>query len=156
PAEKRLILEEWSQGEREATTAESVHDLISARAALSPDAVAVSCAGQQLSYAELEHWAKRLARRLMAAGAGRGRVVAVCMERRVELIWSLLGVLKAGAAFLPMDPQQPAARLRYMVEDAGAAAVVTEAAVAARVEFGGRRVIGVEEALAEMSEQWEG
>lgn len=94
-------------------------------AALSPEAIAVTAAEQSLSYAELEARANRLARRLVAAGAGPDRIVGVSLPRSADLIVALLAVLKSGAAYLPIDPTYPAARLEYLLSDAKPVTIVS-------------------------------
>ncbi|MFF3852260.1 non-ribosomal peptide synthetase [Micromonospora sp. NPDC002575] len=89
-----------------------------------PDAPAVSCAGQQLTYAQLDARATRVARALAARGVAPGDRVGVCLDRSVDLIAVLLGVLRAGAAYVPVDPAYPAERIRYTVEDSGVALLV--------------------------------
>jgi amino acid adenylation domain-containing protein len=97
--------------ERSATIAE----LFQARAAETPQAIAVSFDGETLSYTRLERWSNRLAHRLRAWGIGRGSRVAVCMDRSLEMIVALLAVAKAGAAYVPLDPEDPSERLhRHM------------------------------------------
>ncbi|MDQ0377609.1 non-ribosomal peptide synthetase [Amycolatopsis thermophila] len=93
-------------------------ELFGAQVARTPDAVAVVFRGTALTYAELDARATALARQLAGAGVGPERVVGVRMDRSLELIVSLLGVLKAGGAYLPLDPSYPAERLDMMVEDA--------------------------------------
>ena len=95
----------------------------------SPGAVAVSGAGGVLSYGELVGCADRFARLLVARGVGRGEVVGVCMGRGVDLVVALLGVMRAGCAYLPLDPGHPGGRLRFMVGDAGVRFVVVDAGV---------------------------
>jgi amino acid adenylation domain-containing protein len=107
------------------TTARCVHDVIAERAALVPDAVAVMVGDESLSYAELMDRAGAVARRLVAAGAGRGTVVATYFDRTPGLVVGLLGVLMSGAAYLPLDPRAPGARSAFMVEDAGATLLLT-------------------------------
>ncbi|MFE4637312.1 amino acid adenylation domain-containing protein [Streptomyces sp. NPDC056773] len=90
-----------------------------------PDAVALVCEDRELSYAELGAQANRLARVLAARGVGRGDVVAVALPRSPELVVCLLAVMKAGAAYLPLDADHPQDRIAYMLDDAGARTVVT-------------------------------
>jgi amino acid adenylation domain-containing protein len=102
--------------------------LFEARAAQCPDAVAVVFAGTSLSYAELNRRANQLARLLVSRGAVPESLVAVVMERSADLLVALLAVLKAGAAYLPVDLKYPAERVRYMLADASPAVVVASAA----------------------------
>jgi len=106
------------------------HRLFEAQAARTPGAEALRFAGQTVTYAELNARADRLARRLRAHGVGIEDVVAVSLERGPEQVAALLAANKAGAAFLPVDPRYPAERRRWMLEDAGARAVVTTSALA--------------------------
>ncbi|MEU7892143.1 amino acid adenylation domain-containing protein [Nonomuraea sp. NPDC049152] len=95
------------------------------RAALTPGKVAVICESERLTYAELNARSDRLARALRAEGVGAEDVVAVAVPRSADMVVALLGVMKAGAAYLPLDADHPADRLVYMVEDAGARLLVT-------------------------------
>ncbi|MFJ4983661.1 non-ribosomal peptide synthase/polyketide synthase [Streptomyces sp. NPDC088732] len=106
---------------------------IAARTARTPGATAVVHGGTTLTYAELDARAEALAVRLRARGAGPERFVAVAVPRSAELMVALLGVLKSGAAYLPVDLDYPAERVAYMLADSGAATVVTTAADAARL-----------------------
>ncbi|MCX5415681.1 amino acid adenylation domain-containing protein [Streptomyces sp. NBC_00059] len=101
---------------------------IESRAARTPDATAVVYGGTSLTYEELNTRANRLARHLRTLGARPGAVVAVSVPRSVELIVSLLAVLKAGAAYLPLDPDYPEQRLTYMLQDAAPVCAVTDRA----------------------------
>ncbi len=103
-------------------------ELFEERAASAPGRTAVTCGDEQLTYAELNREANRLARLLTERGAGPGRVVALALERGARLLPALLAVLKTGAAYLPLDPGHPAERLRLVVEDAAPVALVTERA----------------------------
>ncbi|MDX2554301.1 non-ribosomal peptide synthetase [Streptomyces stelliscabiei] len=114
--------------------ADTLHGLFAAQAALCPDAGAVTADGTTLSYAQLDARANRIAHRLRELGVGAESVVGLCLGRGAGLVPSLLGVLKAGAAYLPLDPTQPAARLAAMVEDLGPKVVVTETAYASVAE----------------------
>ncbi|WP_440554626.1 non-ribosomal peptide synthase/polyketide synthase [Streptomyces sp. SCPE 10] len=118
----------------EAADPRLVHEVFEARAAATPDAIAVVADGQALTYAELNARANRVAHRLIALGAAPDLVVGICVERGPELIPAILGVLKSGAGYLPLDPANPAERLGYVVGDAGPLAVLTESAHVALVE----------------------
>ncbi|HSZ30822.1 MAG TPA: AMP-binding protein, partial [Pseudonocardiaceae bacterium] len=98
-----------------------------------PDAVAVVFEGAGLSYGELDGQANRLARYLVSLGAGPERLVAVAMGRSAGLVVALLAVLKTGAAYLPVDPEYPADRVAYMLDDAGAVLLVCDRVMAGRV-----------------------
>ncbi|WP_255528254.1 AMP-binding protein [Streptacidiphilus sp. P02-A3a] len=110
-----------------------MHELFDDQAARTPDAVAVSCADQRLTFAALATRANQLAHHLTGLGVGPGTLVGVCVERGVEAMVALLGVMKSGAAFVPLDPDYPAQRLNMMLDDAAAPVVVTETALADRV-----------------------
>ncbi|MFB8779475.1 amino acid adenylation domain-containing protein [Streptomyces albogriseolus] len=103
-------------------------ELFEAQAAAGPGRTAVSHGHERLTYAELNAEANRIARLLTAHGAGPGRIVALALERGLRLLPALLAVLKTGAAYLPLDPGQPAERLRLVVQDAAPVALVTEQA----------------------------
>ncbi|MEV4500277.1 amino acid adenylation domain-containing protein, partial [Micromonospora arborensis] len=122
-AERALVLHEWND-----TTVEvpgrTLSHLFEERAAARPDAVAVVFDGQAVTYRELNERANRLARLLAAQGAGPERVVAVVLDRSVDLVVTLLAVLKTGAAYLPVDPDHPAERIAAMLADAAPAVVV--------------------------------
>ncbi|MEU8364243.1 condensation domain-containing protein, partial [Nonomuraea sp. NPDC048882] len=140
--ERRLVVEEWNDTAAE-VPAESLAGLFEARVARSPGAVAVVGDGVEVSFAELDARANRLARLLARRGVGVGSVVGVCLERGVDLVVALLGVLKAGAAYLPVDPELPADRAAVMVADAGACWVVAGAGA----DFGGVEVVHLDDAV---------
>ena len=104
------------------------HHLFAARAAERPGALAVACGERGWSYAELDRRSSAVAARLRALGVGAEARVAVLLERGPELAAALLGVLKAGAAYVPLDPEYPAERIAYVLQDCGAAAVLADAA----------------------------
>ena len=106
---------------------ESVHDQIEAQAERTPQAIALICGDEQLSYAQLNIRANRLAHRLMKLGVGPEVKVGVSLERSTELVIALLAVLKAGGAYVPLDPSYPSERLGYMVQDSGLSLVLTQA-----------------------------
>jgi amino acid adenylation domain-containing protein len=124
-AERHQLSREWND------TAAPMPDgrlegLLAEQAARTPDAVAVTAEGSALSYAELERRAGALAARLRRLGCGPETRVAVAMERSLELIVALVGTLRSGAAYVPLDPDYPGERLEWMLADAGPAALVTQ------------------------------
>ncbi|MFE9686712.1 amino acid adenylation domain-containing protein [Streptomyces sp. NPDC006285] len=127
PAELALVLEEFNRTGRTLPPTTLIGP-IESQAARTPDAVALVHGDTTLTYAELNTRANRLARHLQALGARPGTVVAVSVPRSVELVVTLLAVLKAGAAYLPLDPDYPAARLTYMLQDAAPVCAVTDRA----------------------------
>ncbi|MEV5898228.1 amino acid adenylation domain-containing protein, partial [Nonomuraea fuscirosea] len=131
-AERERVLDAWNDTEVPVRPA-TVTELFEAQAARTPDAVAVTCGADAVTYAELNERANRLARLLAGRGVGPESVVALVMERGVELMAAVLGVLKAGGAYLPVDPEYPAGRIAYMIEDAAPALVLASAATARTV-----------------------
>ncbi|HWM03467.1 MAG TPA: condensation domain-containing protein, partial [Actinophytocola sp.] len=127
PAERTRLLHERA-GLGESVPADgTLTEVFAEQVRRAPDAVAVTCAGESLTYAELNARANRLAHRLLAMGAGPERLVGVSLDRSVDLVVALLGVLKAGAGYLPLDPGQPAARRAFMMADAECELVVGRA-----------------------------
>ncbi|MFJ8221492.1 amino acid adenylation domain-containing protein [Streptomyces griseus] len=125
PAERRLVLGEWSDG-APAFTEGSVAERFDAWAAARPRATALVTEDQELTYAELAARTDRLAHWLREQGAGPERFVAVRLPRTVDLVVALLAVLKSGAAYLPVDPALPADRIAYLLRDAQPLLVLTE------------------------------
>jgi amino acid adenylation domain-containing protein len=128
-AERAQVLAVWNDTAAD-VPAGSVAELFAARAGRAPDAVAVCCGGEWLSFAEVDARAGRLARVLAARGAGPEQVVAVVMDRSAGLVVALLAVLRAGAAYLPVDPGYPAERVSYMLADARPVCVLADGPVA--------------------------
>ncbi|MBB4635033.1 non-ribosomal peptide synthetase [Longimicrobium terrae] len=123
--ERGRVLREWSGAAVAAPpAAECVHHAFEARAARTPDAVAVESADGPLTFAELNARANRLARRLVRLGAGPESRVGICVERGPELVTGILAIFKAGAAYVPVDPEAPAERMQALLAGAGAALVI--------------------------------
>ena len=118
-AERQRILEEWNDTARALMPA-TLAELFAAQAGRTPDAVAAVFEDESLSYAALDARANQLAHRLRKCGVGPESVVGLCLDRSLEMMVGLLGILKAGAAYLPLDPGYPAERLGFMLEDAAA------------------------------------
>ena len=131
-SERRVLLEDWNATAR-AVPASSVVDLFAAQARATPDAVAVVHGDRELSYAALDAQSNRLAHHLRGLGVGAETVVGLYVERSLETVIGLLGILKAGAAYLPLDPSYPAERLAFMLSDARCAVLVTQSALAQRL-----------------------
>src|SRR6185295_5721608 len=124
--ERWQLLAEWSDSRLERPGGRLIHDLFVLRAAAAPEASAVSCGSEVMSYGELDARSNRLANHLRRLGVGPEVRVGLCLERTPEMVVSLLGVLKAGGAYVPLDPSHPAERLGLVLEDAGVAVLVTE------------------------------
>ncbi|MFY9550790.1 MAG: amino acid adenylation domain-containing protein [Thermoanaerobaculia bacterium] len=124
-AERRQVLVEWNQTEREYPRGKTVQRLFEEQAERTPEAVAVELEGKQLTYRELNARSNQLARHLRGLGVGPEVLVGLCAERSLEMVIGLLGILKAGGAYLPLDPEYPRERLRFMLEDSGAHALLT-------------------------------
>jgi amino acid adenylation domain-containing protein/non-ribosomal peptide synthase protein (TIGR01720 family) len=122
--ERRQVLWEWNRTGREYPACGTVLALLEAQAEKTPDHPAVVFAGISLSYRQLHARANQLAHFLKRRGVGPEVVVGVCMERSAQLVIALLGAMKAGGAYLPLDPGYPAERLNYMLEDAKPAVVL--------------------------------
>jgi amino acid adenylation domain-containing protein len=144
-AERAQLVTGWNDTAAD-VPAGSVAELIAAQAARTPDAAAVACGDAWVSYRELDRRAARLAGVLAARGAGPETVVAVLMDRSVELVTALLAVWKTGAAYLPMDPGYPAQRVEFMLADAEPECVLTAGELAAGLrETCGVPVLAVDE-----------
>jgi amino acid adenylation domain-containing protein/non-ribosomal peptide synthase protein (TIGR01720 family) len=125
-AELRLITQAWSVTPAEPPPISFVHRLIEMQAQRSPEAVALVMDDRALRYGELNAAANRLARRLVAEGVGPGARVGICLARSFELVTAVLAVLKAGAAYVPLDPAHPGSRRAAMLDDAGAIVLLTD------------------------------
>ncbi|AEQ96691.1 non-ribosomal peptide synthetase [Xanthomonas oryzae] len=106
---------------------DTVHGLFERQVAATPEAVALECDGQRLHYSELNARANQLAHRLLQLGIGPDERVAICVQRSAQLIIGLLAILKAGAAYVPLDPTYPAERLAYLLHDSAPRAVLVHA-----------------------------
>ena len=161
--EHQQVLEEWNQTDAEFTRAETLHGLFEQQAQTAPMAIALEFESQSWRYKDLDERATALATEISQLGsASSTRVVAVCLERSMAMVSTIIGILKTGAAYLPMDPAYPADRLDFMLGDSGAAILVTDSAGTNRFEnFAGTiiridddgRVSGIRSPCADASEQ---
>ena len=142
--ERRQILYEWNDTTTLYERGTSIHELFERQVERTPDAAAVSCGEQVVSYRELNRRANRLARYLRKRGVGAEQLVGIYVERGIEMVVSLLGVLKAGGGYVPLDPMYPKARLEMMVRDARVAAVVTQEEIRGNLPEGIERVVSID------------
>ena len=129
--ERTRVIETWNKTETEFDQTSRIHELFEGHANKTPNAPALAGRGQLLSYGELDQRANRVAARLRELNVRPDEPVGIYLERTPDLMVAVLGVLKAGAAYLPMDPAYPADRITYMIEDAGVRLILTETATAA-------------------------
>ncbi|HEX7312899.1 MAG TPA: amino acid adenylation domain-containing protein [Pyrinomonadaceae bacterium] len=131
-AERGRLLE-WNDTRRPFPATYSTHRLIAEQASRHPDKVALSCGARSLTYRELERRSNALAAHLRSLGVAGGSRVALCLDRSPEMVVAMLGVMKAGAAYVPLDPEYPTERLAYMLADAEASAVIAQASTRHRL-----------------------
>ncbi len=156
PLDERLrLVEEWNDTAREYPEEKTFQELFGEQVERTPGAVAVEYEGEQLTYEELDKRSNQVAHYLMGLGVGAESLVGVCVERSATMVVGLLGVLKAGAAYVPLDPGYPGPRLAFMLADAQVAVLLTEAGLVAALPAAGLRVVCLDrdwESIAEESE----
>jgi len=146
PAERAQVTQGWNATELPCADGECVHESFERRVEASPDATAVVFEGGELTYAQLNARANRLAHRLRALGVGPDARVAVCAERTPEMVAGLLAVLKAGGAYVPLDPAYPEERLRWLLADSAPVAVLAHGSLAGRFAGAGVPVLELDAA----------
>ena len=124
--EERQLLCDWNTFHSEDICGTSLSQIFEAQVERAPEAIALSFADEQLTYDDLNRRANQLAHYLRKQGVGSGSLVGLCMERSLELVIALLGIVKAGAAYVPLDPAYPKERLAFMMTDAQVGVVVTQ------------------------------
>jgi amino acid adenylation domain-containing protein len=154
--ERRRLLGGPALGPRTAGGMAAVPEQVAAQAERRPDAVAVTAAQGTLTYRELDRRANQLANRLRAMGVGVEDRVAICVGRSPAMVVGLLGILRAGAAYVPLDPGYPAERLALVLEDSGARTLVTEAALEAALPPGPAQVVRLDADAAVLAAQPDG
>jgi amino acid adenylation domain-containing protein len=154
--ERHQLLVEWNTTAVDYPQDKCLHELFEAQVEQTPDAVAVLCNGAQLTYRELNQRANQLARYLRTLGIGPEARVGICLERSLEMSWGLLGILKAGWAYVPLDPGNPRARLAFMLEDAHVQVLLTQKRLIERLPAHRAAVVCLDaewEAIGQASEQ---
>ncbi|WP_116121188.1 non-ribosomal peptide synthetase, partial [Archangium gephyra] len=124
--ERRQVVEEWSGREEEYPREKGLHELFEAQVEKTPQAIAVESEGKRLTYGELDRKANQLAHHLRAMGVGPEVRVGLSVERSVEMVVGMLGILKAGGVYVPLEASYPAERLEWMKREAGVAVVVAK------------------------------
>jgi non-ribosomal peptide synthetase component F len=155
-AERRQLLVEWNTTQTAYPHETCVHELVAAQAARTPDYVAIVYEGDCLTYRELNVRANQLAHYLRRHGVGPDVPVGLCMERSLDMLVGVLGILKAGAAYVPLDPAYPQARVAFMLEDSGAPVLLTHRPVLPALPEHQARVVRVDtdwEAVAQECEE---
>jgi amino acid adenylation domain-containing protein len=140
-AERAQVVEGWNDTRFPYPREAAIHELFEEQVRRAPDAVALRFPRGQMTYAELDARAGALAGTLVEAGLGPDRLAALCLERSAEAIVSMLAILKAGGAFVPLDPAYPADRLAFMLEDTAAPVLITRRAMLTRLPETAARVI---------------
>jgi natural product biosynthesis luciferase-like monooxygenase protein len=144
--ERRRVLVDWNDTRVEPDWAPCVHTQIEAQMRRTPDALAVITATQRLTYRELDARSGRLAAYLQSLGVGPEQLVAIHLDRSADLVIAILAVLRAGGAYLPLDPSHPADRIAFMLADAGPVVVLTQEHLAGRLPPHHARVVSLEQA----------
>jgi len=124
--EARQVLVDWNNTAMDYPRDQQLQELVAQQAAQTPDAIAVVCEQQTRTYAELNSAANQLGHYLHSAGIGTGDLVGIYVERSINMMVALLGILKTGAAYVPLDPLFPPDRIRFMMEDAGLKGLLTQ------------------------------
>ncbi|WP_080497089.1 non-ribosomal peptide synthetase [Bacillus wiedmannii] len=136
-AEKNRVLHEFNSTEMTYERNQIIHALVEKRASITPDEIALVFQDEKMSYGELNGRANQLAHRLREYGISRNKIVGVMAERSIDIVVAILGVLKAGGAYLPIDPDYPEERIKYMLKDSEAKLLLTYGHLADRANFDG-------------------
>lgn len=151
PSERRQLLVEWNDSRRDYPESGSAHGWFETQVERTPDALALSCEGASLTYAELNRSANRLAHRLRRLGVVAGTTVGLCLERSLESLVGLLAILKAGGAYVPLDANYPSERLGFMLGDAGVSVLLTSSHFASRFPSGSYQAVYLDEVWSGLS-----
>ncbi|WP_256756847.1 non-ribosomal peptide synthetase [Cohnella sp. WQ 127256] len=153
-SEKARLLFGFNATHVEYETERTMHSVFEEQARQSPDAIAVVFGNQRLTYAQLNERANRLAMELRERGAAPNQIVGIMVERSPEMVVAVLGVLKAGAAYLPIDPQYPEERIRYMLEDSRTGIVISQLRLAERIPANLQTLHVDDQRFADVGDHW--
>ncbi|MBE9093174.1 amino acid adenylation domain-containing protein [Tychonema sp. LEGE 07203] len=149
--ERQKILVDWNNTQTNYPESACIHQLFEIQAEQTPDAVALVFGEQQLTYQQLNCRANQLARYLQTLGAGPEVLVGVCLDRSIDAIVSLLAVLKAGSAYLPLDPAYPKERLEFMLSDAALSVLLTQQHLTEKLPDTEAKIVCLEQVREEIS-----
>jgi amino acid adenylation domain-containing protein len=152
-AERHQLVVEWNDTGMEYARDRCVHHLFEAQAARTPNATAVVFGHESLTYAELDRRANQLARHLIKLGAVADGLVGICVERSLEMVVGLLGIMKAGSAYVPLDPAYPRDRIAFMLENAEVPLLLTQAQLAENLPKGASKVVLLDSDWPEIATQ---
>ena len=143
----------WNMNQQDYPQDACVPQLVAMQAAMTPDAIALTSGKQVLSYEELNRQANQLGHYLQTLGAREGTLVGLCVERSLDMVVGLLGILKAGAAYVPLDPSYPIERLSFMLQDARVPVLITQQLLAERLHLARTKIICLESHKSLLNQQ---
>jgi len=146
-AEKKQLLIDWNDTSAPCSMT-PVHELVAAQCARSPAAIAIEFEGRSVTYGALYSRSQEIASHLQSLGAGPGTLVGICVERSPEMIAAMLGILLVGAAYVPLDPDFPQARLEVMIEDASPSIIITQGSVKDLLPKSESHIVNLDDDLA--------
>lgn len=146
-AQKKNLLENFNANYHQLDSDNTVIELIEQQADKSPQALALVCADERMTYAELNEKSNRLARYLRSLGVKSNTLVALCLGRSLDMVVGILAILKAGGAYVPLDPDYPESRLSFILEDCAADIILTQQELMTELDFGNRKLIPLDSEL---------
>ncbi|HEY0738042.1 MAG TPA: amino acid adenylation domain-containing protein, partial [Herpetosiphonaceae bacterium] len=152
-AEQQAMLSAWNTTEQPYPHDLCLHDLVAAQARRTPEAVALIFGDERLAYGELDRQANQLAHHLQKLGVGPDVRVGVCLDRSIDVVVSLLAVLKAGGCYVPLDPTYPSERLAFMLDDARAGVLLTSESLVAALPMFGNTIVCLDRDQAQIASQ---
>ncbi|WP_052019919.1 non-ribosomal peptide synthetase [Paenibacillus sp. JCM 10914] len=143
---ERELIEQWNETNwRDFEEAECVHRLFERQAYIQPDSIALLFGEEHLTYSQLNDKANRIAQLLSSLGAGPESLVGLCMDRSPDMVAGLLGIMKSGAAYVPLDPKYPTERLRYMMEDSNISLILTDRNAELKLNLDGLTILPMDD-----------